>query len=912
MNDFNSIKTHIKNNLEILINLLDEKGAATKRGNRGKSEAVSRCIFHGGDSYNLHIFKKSDGYHFSCKSKCGKYGDVFDLLEDKYGLSIKDNPHDVYKFLNDRFNLGINIGINKIGKTKERLSNWAPQDCEYVRTHIYYDKDGNPVQAKVIYKNLKEDKKWPLIYKLTEREYDYFADTKGDKPTMIYNLNKISSVIKNNSILAITEGEKDADTLCSLGIVAISPREDQDIEVLSKLFKDAGIDKLSNILIFKDNDEAGDKRAYKIKESIVNLWKDKSSRVLKIIPCPLNTDGSDISDYIDSLKRQKLSISDIKKDINNLIDKTPDEYSVHAYYNFGMTYGGVVDRIKHYFPGKIKVCSKTSLIFTYDEKEKIYKSEFKDNVNVVTSFIRAELIPKIQEEKKVIETEKQFEEMDLKEAKKLMLKKNEAYNKFINKVEDSKRRIVDELLMDSELQVARNVRGKDVYGEDAFNSQLDIILIGDKYYNMRKNTSEVADGKYLFSKKIKGIVANSDNCPEFKKLVNHIATDGSTGKVNEEVKHYVEMVIGSSLTGYYPSFINFTRGLRDTGKTTLFQTLYNVIGSDFGMRTNANQLLTKIAEDGRHQVLFNLSSVRYLFADECSDGLFLDDGFVKTITKSQHFDARGNHRDMITILNQLTICIATNNMPRMKADPAVFEKRLAVIEVTKQLKLEEMDERLLIWNKNNPLYNERPQILRYMLDLSHEFISKYNGLIQYQQLPESIKMFTSNSREDAGDVLADFMDEWLVYTKDTYIDKSGRNSYYSVSNTELIDALEAYCHVTSKEAPKYKQIPREIKKRFISLGNKIEDRPASYPTHYDTETRSNSQFYEPFRKSRGLYYIRLCEEAMDSLEEYFSNKYFLKNRKKEYSCFFKIIGNSMHSMEPVPTNDSDIDEIFGS
>ena len=97
--NFDNIKNDIKRNLNILIELLNDAGANIQIKEAGKRKAIGRCIFHGGDGLNLHILEENDGYHFKCHTQCNIYGDIFDLLEQTYGISFKNDKYETLKYL---------------------------------------------------------------------------------------------------------------------------------------------------------------------------------------------------------------------------------------------------------------------------------------------------------------------------------------------------------------------------------------------------------------------------------------------------------------------------------------------------------------------------------------------------------------------------------------------------------------------------------------------------------------------------------------------------------------------------------------------------------------------------------------------------------------------------------------------
>lgn len=292
MNDIEIAKERIKNDESILIDLLNDEGANITLKRSGDSIGAGKCIFHGGTKNKLHILKRSNGYYFKCQSKCKIYGDVFDLLEERKGLGIIDS----IKYINNKYSLGINIKPSKLDK----LLTWVQNNVKHPnkeehpngkvdKIYVYTDKDNNPLYVNIRFLP-KDFRQYAII---DEGEY-YKLQFKGRIEKLVpYKFPKIAKAIQDEKTIFIVEGEKDADNLEKLGLVAISLKmKDEQLKEYSDLFKNA------HISIIGDKDEAGEKYANNIKKYLYEHCKS-----IRLINIPLDSEKADISDYIEELRK---------------------------------------------------------------------------------------------------------------------------------------------------------------------------------------------------------------------------------------------------------------------------------------------------------------------------------------------------------------------------------------------------------------------------------------------------------------------------------------------------------------------------------------------------------------------------------------------------------------------------------
>ena len=167
------------------------------------------------------------------------------------------------------------------------------------RQYDYYDEQGQYVASKLRFKDKRFS--WAVV----RGEDADFKHVPKDKP--LYNLGDLLDHIKDTPAEAvyIAEGEKDCQTLKSMGFTAVTPGGANTWKKEhSKYFKDL------KVIIMQDNDPAGEKMT----RSIVNDIKDLASAYKVIVPS--EREHGDISDYI---LQDKHSTEDLK----DLVNKEP-------------------------------------------------------------------------------------------------------------------------------------------------------------------------------------------------------------------------------------------------------------------------------------------------------------------------------------------------------------------------------------------------------------------------------------------------------------------------------------------------------------------------------------------------------------------------------------------------------------
>jgi hypothetical protein len=207
-----------------------------------------------GDKHpSLSITESTDGnYLFKCHGGCDQHT-VFSTIKDMGILpQLPDRP----EYLSS---------IKPIPVTQTLEHEWHYVDEDGISLFLKQRYKTNDIKGKT-YKTLRVMPDGSRVGKL------------GDCRIIPYRLPELRQAVADGRVIYITEGEKAADSLCSLGVVATTSHAGAGgwNPDLNQYFAGA------NVVIVPDNDAAGWGYAHKIVESLLGSGSTKSIRVLDL------------------------------------------------------------------------------------------------------------------------------------------------------------------------------------------------------------------------------------------------------------------------------------------------------------------------------------------------------------------------------------------------------------------------------------------------------------------------------------------------------------------------------------------------------------------------------------------------------------------------------------------------------
>lgn len=273
----------------------------SETGERFNRQGYINCPFHGEKTPSLSIkfFPDANKYKFKCFG-CDVAGDALDFI-----MKLRD-----LDYIKAREYLGLSVEKSVKEEQFEKVKG-------YIEWEISKFKQGSKLlglfqfvndKGEIAYFKAKfmdgEGKKTLSYYHI---ENDKVINKRG-VDELPYNLYNVIQGIKDNKVIIITEGEKDANTLNSLlkkdGFVATSIKGCKDITMLED----------AKIYVCSDTGKAGEQYKWEIHKELF-----KASEVFKFINLPgikSLGDNKDVTDWLEA--------GNTKKDLLNAFNRSLD------------------------------------------------------------------------------------------------------------------------------------------------------------------------------------------------------------------------------------------------------------------------------------------------------------------------------------------------------------------------------------------------------------------------------------------------------------------------------------------------------------------------------------------------------------------------------------------------------------
>ncbi len=160
-----------------------------------------------------------------------------------------------------------------------------------ITEYEYKDEQGHTIFKKVRVEPAKDGSAKAFFFSRKDKNNKDIFDCKGCRK-LLYHLPEILDGIKKGKPICFVEGEKDADTLMSLGLIATtSPTTSRWEQEFTDILKDA------DVIILYDYDRTGFKR----RDSLSNALHGKV-KTLKVVDLPglefKESHGEDVSDWL--------------------------------------------------------------------------------------------------------------------------------------------------------------------------------------------------------------------------------------------------------------------------------------------------------------------------------------------------------------------------------------------------------------------------------------------------------------------------------------------------------------------------------------------------------------------------------------------------------------------------------------
>lgn len=284
-------------------------------------------------------------------------------------------------------------------------------------------------------------------------------------------------------------------------------------------------------------------------------------------------------------------------------------------------------------------------------------------------------------------------------------------------------------------------------------------------FNLRNGTLDLKTGKLrrhdpndLLTQVSPTEFDENATCPRWLSTLQLVFSD------DKELIEYFQSMVGyclSGLTGEH--FLSVWWGGGRNGKTTLWQTIYGVLGEDYALKAADGLLLGD--RDGHPTDVADLFRKRFVVISEPEQGANLRESKVKQLTGDSLIKARRMKEDFWTFTRTHKTFVATNHKPKISGQDEGIWRRVKLIpflanleKVTDEVK--DFDVVLI--------RDEAAGIFNWLL-AGWQRYQKF-GLID----PSSVKAATLEYRSES-----DPMAEWIT-------------DYCTLGNDEIMIATEGY------------------------------------------------------------------------------------------------------------------------
>jgi putative DNA primase/helicase len=163
------------------------------------------------------------------------------------------------------------------------------------------------------------------------------------------------------------------------------------------------------------------------------------------------------------------------------------------------------------------------------------------------------------------------------------------------------------------------------------------------------------------------------DCPKFDEFMD------STFGGDEESIHFMDKALGYTLTGEVSESVFFIcYGLGANGKTTLIETMMQILGPDFARPAKFSTFVSSKMHDPKYE-LATFKGTRLITAVEPRKAGHLDEEVLKQVTGGDQIMARDIYQKNIIYYPEFKLWLAMNNQPRIVGTDEGIWRRVRII-----------------------------------------------------------------------------------------------------------------------------------------------------------------------------------------------------------------------------------------
>jgi len=253
------------------------------------------------------------------------------------------------------------------------------------------------------------------------------------------------------------------------------------------------------------------------------------------------------------------------------------------------------------------------------------------------------------------------------------------------------------------------------------------------------------DPNRYVTKRINAVFDPKADCPRYKQFLKEAHPDPAERAFLNRINGYI--LCGSVGEQIFLFFL----GTGANGKTVWIELTKEMLG-DYAAKIQTEMLMSQFrSSQGASPDLIRLQGKRFIYANETTEGRFLDDARVKDLTGGDTITGRVLYAsEHISFTPTHKLIIAGNHAPIITDDSEGLWRRMVLMRWGQEFKGDKCDPDL-----PNKLAREASGILNYWLEGFQDW--RKNGL----NVPPSLKQSTNVYRSDQ-DLFAQFVEECCI------------------------------------------------------------------------------------------------------------------------------------------------------
>lgn len=576
-------------------------------------------------------------------------------------------------------------------------------------------------------------------------------DFPGIKP-VLYNLPGIIEGVSNGETIYIVEGEKDADNLIKLGMIATTTfdgaSKSRDCQKWRKEYSD--VFKGAHVVLIPDNDEPGRCHMANIANELQSI-----AASIKFVELPV-PNKEDVSWYLEEGHTKDELLEIIKNTPPMEMKSQPTNVSLMSQT---LSDVGNAERI-------IALCGS---IIRYDcirDKFFIWNGKYweMDSSNSIFTLAKT-MLKKLMAEADSLTG---GEDTTLQELKKM-------YKTFAVRSENDSRIRAMVNQLKSQREIMLNNSDADIYLLNLKNGTMDLRTGCLKEHSRDDYITRIAEIDW----------DGNAECPRWLEFLHKVFSG------DKEMLDFVQRSAGYSLTGSQrEQCFYMLYGSGANGKTTFLNTI-KMISGDYSDILKPSSLMSRLFEDGARGDLAKLSGKRFVSSSELNEGQYFDESLLKAMTGGETIPVRFLYGEEFNLKPIFKIWMSTNDRPKIRGTDLGIWRRVRLIPFLYTFRDDERDKDF--FEKN--ILPELPGILKWAVEGCLKWMNE--GVI----IPQKSLAEVEDYREEM-DIVQRFLDENCI-----------TGEPYNVKVGMLYERFSAWCARTGEKSISCVKFSKKMKEK---------------------------------------------------------------------------------------------------